>query len=323
MEKIETPTAMEKTVEAITVDGLTYTYLKNRLTGGDIYVNADKTAYLRTHTASAIAGELNITRDLSERGFPVPHVLGEGTLVTGESYFIEESIGDKVFGDIFSEETKAVGQASAASFEALTLIMKTYCAAQCNPNNYVPHSDEALAQMTALANVMRNNPPSEEMHGPFMEAYDKASSRVRSLPWGYIQSDLNAFNILPNGVIDFELAGVGPVGYDALTNIYFGRIWPKEMVRYRFSNEQIAAYIAELDAVAKAYGVPRISDYEDDFLVLKNMWGSGKDKKSEENPGSSPEFWAWRVRVRDWCIRQYLKGEKIDTDRFEEVGSQN
>jgi hypothetical protein len=122
-------------------------------------------------------------------------------------------------------------------------------------------------------------------------------------------------------VIDFELASFGPVGYDALTNAFFGRMWPESNVRYRFSNEQIRNYIAELDAVAATRSLPAISEYTDDFLVLKAIWSTSKDKGSEENPESSPEFWTWRVKVRDWCILQYLKGEKIDTDMLEEVGS--
>ncbi|MES2225289.1 MAG: aminoglycoside phosphotransferase family protein [Patescibacteria group bacterium] len=321
MEKLQTEPTMEKGKEAITVNGIAYNYLKDRLMGGDIYVNTDRTAYLRTHSAAEIAGELNITRDLHERGFPVPEVLAEGVLPTGESYFIESSIGDRNFADQFTEETKENGVVSDATFDAFTEAVKKYCEAQFNPKNFVPQNKEAMAQMIALANVIRNNPPSEEMREPFMEAIERASERSLSLPWGYIQADLNAYNILPNGVIDFELASFGPVGYDGLTNVFFGRMWPEGKVRYRFSNEQIARYIAELDSVAIAYDLPKLSEYSDDFLVLKTIWASGKDKGSEEDPTSNPDFWAWRVKMRDWCIQQYLKGEKIDTDLFEEVGN--
>lgn len=317
---MESPRSMEEEKQ-ITIEGVQYSYLKDRLMGGGLYATEDKKAYLRINNAAEIAGELNITRELSNRGFPVPHVLGSGTLPNGDGYFIEGSIGEGNFAETFAEETKEKGQASEESFNAFIALIKRYCEAQFNPANYVPHDKEGLAHMTALANVMRNNPPSEEMRGPFMEAYEKAAERALSLPWGYIQADLNAFNILPGGIIDFELASFGPVGYDALTNIYFGRMWPKEKVMYRFSNEQIERYTAEIDAVAKSYNLPPISEYVDDFLVLKNIWGSGKDKASEENPGQDLDFWQWRVKVRDWCIRQYLKGEEINTDLFEDVGN--
>lgn len=315
------PPTQEKKKQPVTIEGVQYDYVKDRLMGGYIYVNPDKSAYLRSNTAAEIAEEINITRELGERCFPVPRVLGSGSLPNGDSYYVEESIGERVFGDVFMEETKAAGQVSDGSFQALTALIKKYCEAQFNPANFVPPDKDALAQMTALANVMRNNPPSDEMRDAFMQAYEKAAERLMSLPWGYIQADLNAFNILPNGVIDFELAGFGAVGYDSLTNIYFGRMWPKERVAYRFSDEQIAKYVAEIDAVAAAHYLPRISDYTDDFLVLKNIWGSGKDKESEENPERNPEFWAWRVKVRNWCIQQYLKGEKINTNLFEEIGT--
>jgi hypothetical protein len=322
MERPSTPPMEEKEKQTITVGGVPYTYMKERLMGGSIYANQDKSAYLRTNGAAEIAGEVNITRELSERGFPVPHVLGSGTLENGSSYFIEEGIGERVFADIFNEETKTTGHASDVSFQAFTALIKKYCEAQFNPANYVAHDKEALASMTAIANVMRNNPPSTEMKDPFIQAYEKAAERALSLPWGYVQADLNAYNILPDGVIDFELARFGPIGYDALTNIYFNIMWPKEKIRYRFSKEQVANYTAEIDAIAKAHNLPPISGYADDFLVLKNIWGSGKDKESEEHPNNDPEFWAWRVKVRDWCIRQYLKGEKIDTDLFEAIGTQ-
>ena len=312
---------MGKEKQPIEIDGVEYIYLKDRLMGGYIYTNADKSAYLRINSAAEIAGEVNVTKELYERGFPVPRVSGEGSLPNGENYFIEESIGADHFGDIFREETKTTGCVGDASFETFIGIIKKYCDAQFNPTNFVPRDKDALSQMTALANVMRNNPPSAEMKGPFMEAYEKISGRVLALPWGYVQADLNVFNILPGGVIDFELASYGPVGYDVLTNVYFGKMWPKERVAYRFSNEQIERYIGEIDAVAEAHNIPAISSYKEDFLVLKNIWGTGKDKASEESPESHPEFWAWRTKVRDWCIRQYLKGEKIDTDLFEEVGS--
>ena len=289
--------------------------------GGSIYVNDDKSAYVRTNDPAEIAGEVNITRELLDRGFPVPRVLGDGTLEDGRGYFIEASIGEKIFADIFKIETAEAGHANNASFDAFIATIQAYCEAQFNPANYVPHDQNALDAMIALPNVMRNNPFSENMQGPFTEAYGKIFERVSKLPWGYIQSDLNAYNILPGGVIDFELANFGPVGYDALTNVFFGIMWPKAMLRYRFTDEQVARYIAMIDSAAHAQGLPPISDYRDDFLVLKNIWGTGKDKKSEENPDDDPAFWAWRVKVRDWCIMQYLKGEKIDTSLFEAIGS--
>jgi aminoglycoside/choline kinase family phosphotransferase len=311
----------EKKKENIEIDGKTFSYIKNRLIGGKVFGNQDKSEYLRTANHAEIAGEVNLTKDLYARGFPVPEVLASGTLNDGTSYYIEKSIGERVFGEIFMEETKAQGRVSEESFDAFLDVIRRYCEAQFDHKNFVPHDKDALAAMTALANVMRNNPPSPQMQAMFNEAYEKASERIMSLPLSYVQADLNAFNILHDGIIDFELAAFGPVGYDALTNVHFGRMWPKERVAYVFTDDQIAKYISEIDRVAQEKGLPKVSEYENDFLVLKAIWSSGKDKESEDNPESNPDFWEWRVKMRDWCIRQYLKGERIDSNQFEAVAT--
>jgi len=311
----------KKKVENITIEGKEFAYVKDRLISGKVFANQDRSEYLRTANPAEIVGEVNLTKDLYRRGFPVPEVVATGTLENDTAYYIEKSIGDRVFGDIFMEETNAQGHVSEESFDAFTEVIKKYCTAQFDSKNFVPHDKESLAGITSLANVMRNNPPSPEMQQMFTEAYEKAVERISALPWGYIQSDLNAFNILHDGIIDFELTGFGPVGYDVLTNVHFGRMWPKERVAYHFSEEQVAKYIAAIDAVAQENGLLAVSSYANDFLVLKAIWASGKSKESEENPESNPDFWEWRVNMRDWCIKQYLKGEGIDSNQFEEAGT--
>lgn len=311
----------EKKKEPIDIDGKTFSYIKNRLIGGQVFGNQDRTEYLRTSNAAEIAGEVNLTKDLYERGFPVPEVVATGTLEDGTAYYRERSIGERVFGEIFMEETKAEGRVSNETFDAFLRVIRQYGEAQFSTKNFVPRDTDSLAGITALVNVMRNNPPSSEMHAMFIAAYEKASKRVAALPWGYVQADLNAFNILRNGMIDFELAGFGPIGYDVLTNVHFGRMWPKERVAYIFSDDQVAKYIAEVDRVAEEKSLPAISEYENDFLVLKAIWSSGKDKESEDHPESNPDFWAWRVKMRDGCIRHYLKGERIDSNQFEAIAT--
>ena len=305
----------------ISAEGRTFIYLNDRPRGGKVYASRDRREYLRTAKAVEIAREANLTKDLYRRGFPVPEVLAIGTLEDGTAYYLERSIGERTFGEIFTEETEAQGRAGEASFDAFLQIMNRYCRAQFHPRNRVPHDRDALAELVALANVTRNNPPSPDMRAPFGEAYERASERVMSLPWGYVQADLAAFNILPAGVIDFEFAGIGPVGYDVVTNVHFGRMWPQADVAFVFTDEQVARYTAAIDEVALDNDLPAPSSFADDFLVLKAIWSSGKDAESEDDPDSESGFWAWRVRMRDWCIRQYLAGETIDSNRFEAIAT--
>lgn len=309
---------MENNLEKnINIGGEDFKYIKKRLNGGRVFANSEKTEYLRVATDVEIMDEVNLTRELYERGFPVPEVISTGILEGDDSYYIERAIGDKVFGDIFMDQTKKDGVVKDEVFEVFLKVIIKYSEAQFNSNNFVAKDVSSLDEMISLDNVMRNNPPSQEMSEMFMEAYKKAVGRVTSLPWGYIQADLNAFNILQGGIIDFELASFGPVGYDIITNLYFGRMWPKQQVAYVFSEDQISRYIMEIDRVAQERGLPIMSQYQDDFILLKVIWASAKDKESEEQADSNPDFWEWRVKMRDWCIKRYLKGEKIDSNLFE------
>ncbi|MBI3589396.1 MAG: aminoglycoside phosphotransferase family protein [Candidatus Liptonbacteria bacterium] len=303
--------------QGVTIGKSRFIYIKDRLAGGKVFVNEDKSTYLRTGGPSEIAGEVNLTRELYKRGFPVPKLLETGTLPNGDVYYIEQSMGEDVFGDIFREETKTSGHVSDKSFDKFAGVIRKYYEAQFNLSNFVPHDRNALARMTILETVMRNHPPSDKMREMFTMAYERASQKLLSLPWGYIQSDLNAFNVLKDGVIDFEMAGFGPVGYDILMSVYFGRMWPADRVAYVFTDEQITRYIAEVDKAAQDKNLPALSLYTDDFLILKTIWASGGDKESY-----SPDFLQWRVRVRDWSIKQYLTDKKIDTNQFESVGRQ-
>jgi hypothetical protein len=303
--------------ENISVSGSTFHYFKDRLNGGKVFANQEKSRYLRTANASEIADEITLTRNLYQRGFPVPEVVATGALESGTAYYIEKSIGDRVFGDVFREETKSRGYVSDVSFDEFVDVIVKYCHAQFDHRNIVAASKNALAGITELENVMRNNPPSSSVAKVFAEALEKACERVMSLPWGFVQYDFNAFNVLQGGIIDFEFAGVGPIGYDVLTAVHFGRMWPKHRVAYVLTDDQIGGYLAAIDGVAIAKGCPAVSQHGDEFLVLKAIWSTAKEKASEANPQSNPDFWEWRVKMRDWCIRQYVNGEKIDSNRFE------
>lgn len=301
----------------LVVSGQKFTHVKDRLIGGTVFVSEDNEEYLRTATSKEAAKEAELTKELFDRGFPVPEVTASGTLPDGTGYYIERAIGERIFGHIFMQETKSEGVVSDESFEEFVAIIAEYSRAQFNKDNFVPASQEDLDHIVELENVLRNNPPSLEMQPLFLEAHKKASERVLSIPFGHTQGDLNAFNILPSGVIDFELSGFGPVGYDVITNLHFGQMWPAERVVYRFTQNQINKYLAKVDRIAEECGLPKMSDFENDFLVLKAIWASSMDKESEDNPDMHGEFWKWRVDMRDWCIRQYLAGEKIDPDQFE------
>lgn len=304
----------------INIQGEDFFYIKERRMGGAVYVNATKNKYARTGDASEIHGEVNLTRELKTRGFPVPEVIDEGSLGRGLYYYIESALGDVVFGELFQKETKENNVVSDATFDRFTTVALEYAQAQFDEQNFLPHSRADVARTVLFYNVLRNNPPSEENKKKFNEAFERATDRVLKLPFGYLQSDLNAYNILEGGVIDFENANSGPVGFDILTNATAGRFWPEIALAYRVTDEQIGRYNKKIDECSVSMGLPKMSDFRNDFLVLKAIRATHKGKGSEDHQKCNPQFWAWRVRVRDWCIEEYLQGNTIRTREFEKVG---
>ena len=305
----------------IELGGEKFYHLKNRLMGGAVYANKDGSLYARAGTESEVRGEMNLSKELESRHFPVPKVLNHGSLSPTFFYYVEESVGQNVFGRIFMDHHQEDTYVSDEDFDAFLKIIKRYAESQFNQENYVSHNPDSLDQVIELANVLRNNPPTEDIKDDFYNAYERASKRVQMLPWGFIQADLNAFNILPNGIIDFELAYFGPIGYDIITCLFFGFFWPQERIAYLFTDKQIKQYLTEIDTVALAYKLPKVSDFREDFLVLKSIWCTAMDVETEKNPGAHSKFYDWRIRVRNWCIKQYLAGKPIDVRQFEEVGS--
>ncbi|MBI5456579.1 phosphotransferase [Candidatus Kaiserbacteria bacterium] len=309
--------------DRLLINGIEYSHVKNRLTGGAIYTNQDKSVYVKTGRRSDVLKEMAISKDLLKRGFQVPRIIDEGgTLPSGEWFYIEESIGDRIFGDIFKEETIANGQVGEDSLNDFVTVIENYCRAQFDPTNHLPPDRAALDKMAALDNVMIYNPPSETTRVAFATAYGQAAEKVQRIPWGYVQSDLNVFNMLRGGVIDFELADHGPIGYDTISCLYFGRMWPAKQVAYHMTDDQIKRCVAAIDAEAVKHGLSPLSDLSEEFLVIKSIWGTAKKKKSsQEDPEKYKDFWTWRVKVRDWCIERYLKGKKIDSNLFDDIGS--
>lgn len=306
----------------LTIQGESFVYVKERRMGGAVYKNDDGSRYVRVANINDIHGEVNFTKELHERHFPVPRVLDEGKISDTLHYYIEESLGNTVFGEQFQKETKEHGAVLDSTFDRFTEVVLTYARAQFDGKNFVLRNRADIARTILLDNVWRNNPPSEEIEEQFNVAYKKAADRVMELPFGYLQSDLNAYNILEGGVIDFENASLGPVGFDIITNVFFGRFWPRIALAYNVTDEQIDRYNAAVDEIATSMGLPKMTDYRNDFILLKAIRATHKGVTSEEHPDCNPQFWDWRVRVRDWCIYQYLENKTLHTRDFEKVGGE-
>ena len=64
----------------LTIQGESFVYVKERRMGGAVYKNDDGSRYVRVANINDIHGEVNFTKELHERHFPVPRVLDEGKI---------------------------------------------------------------------------------------------------------------------------------------------------------------------------------------------------------------------------------------------------
>ncbi|MDB5170352.1 MAG: hypothetical protein JWO35_46 [Candidatus Saccharibacteria bacterium] len=305
---------------AVEIDGISFDFVQNRLLGGKVYRHPDGSSFVRLGSKVDTLEEEIHTRTLHNRGYPVPEVIAHGER-DGEYYFIETSLGSDHFGAIFMNERTETGIASQENFGLFETICAKYFEAQSNPKNYLRKGEDidGVARIPELI-ISYDDLDERKLNA----VLDKLRSRLGKLPSTYLQTDLNAFNIMPQGIIDFEYMHAGPVGYDVATNIHFGRFFPKNEAfdmtcAYEFSDEQINHYSELMDDIASQNRAPKPSDYLDDFLVLKSMWGASKGVRSRENPNRMRLFWLWRREVMERCMDMYLADVPIDTSSFQEV----
>lgn len=308
--------------QTLTLEGEQYAFVKSRRLGGAVFVNRDHSRYARVGLAVETEREAALTETLFERGFPVPRVLSRGTVDEERSYYTETSIGTVVFGEQFEQEWKKEGTVSPQSFSSFLSVLTRYAEAQSKKQNQVEGSQKHIDNCVSLENVLRNNPPQPESEERFFEAYKKASTQVLRLPFVYAQADLNAFNMLEDGVIDFEHACHAPLGFDISTCLLFPTLWPERATRYRFSDTQTEAGMHAIQNILTSVGVPHAHAHtmREEFLLLKLIRATAKAKESELHAACNPEFWRWRTRVRDSAVHSYLNNEPIDPSTFEEIG---
>lgn len=289
---------------------------------GDVYCSSDDSLYLRTGEVTAIRSEAEFVRMAWQNSFPVPEVTEIGQLPGGLGYFIEKSVGAEHFGDLLAREYAATGSVSSETFETFSAISLQFLAAQINPSCRQCGPSE-LRSGIQLENVLGQNP---DLTGLLKQAVAKAEDRLQVLPLVLTHGDLSPFNIMPGGVIDFEMRFIAPAGLDAVTSIAFQRLWdhPKPdgagtMRLWDFSRRQVADFLSQADAIFVAQGLPLLSAFFDDFLMLKAIWAL-----CYERPDDLDSTWAlrwhWRKRVAAYCAECCLAGRPIESESFRAIG---
>lgn len=284
--------------------------------GDKIYIHVKTRAYtpvsiyktdteiLRIGPKDLMAPELDLHKKLLSNGFPVPKILAEGEHA-GKFYYIEQSLGENLLGDIFWEDCKKDGRISDNHFKSLLELTEKFAEAQLKT---VSESRDAESFYIGIhMDLIQEELP--ELKTDFLKAFEKLKNRTTALPMVLTHGDLNAYNILENGIIDFGNSHYSPAGYDLVGNIHTTHNFPKQgdyetMRRYDFTEIQKDEYFKSMDAIYIKSGLPKLSDFLEDFIFAKTIWSTTRMQRY-------PKLQKWRYDRLKIILRKYLNDESF------------
>lgn len=313
----------------ISINGETFDIVKpSRLLPGMVLRSQSRKAYARLGPKESALQEHIHTVSLRERGFPVAQVLESGEYGTDQWYFIEESLGEETFHDQFAQEYEKNGAISDETFKRYSAIVQQYASAQFNPNNRTAISAAEFVEATIPdSSIVANYAQCGKDVDRYHEAIAAATTNLADAQMGVVQYDLNPFNILEHGMIDFELVGYGPLGYDTSLVSLWHRWFASSgantryTIAYYLSEAQIAEITHIIDATATQYDVPSPHRYMQEFLLIKTAWGFSSTQDVYENPTDKQAFYRYRAGLLEHCVESYLHKKPIDPLGFPEMHS--
>ncbi len=310
---------METLPERLHIADTDWTYVKTRaLESGYIYLSTDGSSYLRAGPRDRIQDELIFAELVYKQGFPTPEILSNGEISSDTAYFTESSLGSKTFGDLFKAEFSESKSVKDATFNQYCHIAVLFLLAQLKSAVTI-NEPSNLREGIGLANVVEENPDLDQ--GQLETVFRKAEAKISGLPLVLTHGDLGPFNMMPGGVIDFEHKFIAPAGFDVLTSPFIGRFWNfttpdgDNKLAYDFSETQIRSYFNAVDSAATHLEIEKLSQYTDDMLMLKAIWGVSFEKGIAEKIGHD---YVWQIKKATlrYCINQYLAGQPIDSNTF-------
>lgn len=266
------------------------------------------------------------TKSLQARGFPVPEVIETGELPDGRYYFVEKSLGLKTFFERFVSEYRDSGKISDETFQKYLSVIDTYSAAQYKSENHTSVSakdflESCIPNQYVLQNYCYFGYKAER----YLNALSLATQKLSESPMGILQFDLNPYNMLDDGVIDFELVGYGPLGFDALMSARWGGSWftdypSRYPVGYKCSPGQIAQSDQIIEHRAIEAGVISPLTFLQEFILIKSAWAVLEFTPPQPDwPQDRIAFRRYRSNVLNHVVTQYLAGEKLHPETFSAI----
>jgi hypothetical protein len=257
-------------MEARVVNGKSFSLVKRQRSGASVYRN--KSEYLRIGPTAVVERILAEHTRMESLGFPVPRLIVEGK-EAGERYFIEASLGEKRFLELFEEDIRATGRISDTTFDSFLHIVGVYLHAQlASPDR--PRDVQAFARSTHL-DFMRDELPQHAVR--IQETFDANLRALDHFSFKLMHGDLGPANMYPRGIIDFEDTASGPVGFDIASALMVSEWFPREgdyeyYERAHFTPEQLKAYCTYVDNIFSDKKLPAFSSAYPHFEFFRAMW---------------------------------------------------
>lgn len=317
---------MESQPTIINIKGESFAVVKEtRLLPGMVLKSRERDVFARLGSKVTALEEQIHTVSLHERGFPVARVLESGEYTNDEWYFIEESLGNEPFHTQFMREYEQDGEVSSATFQRYLNVLERYVTAQFSPANRTDISaDDFIATVIPDNKIISNYEACGGDSVAYHEAVTAATERLSGAPMGVLQFDLNPYNVLDRGMIDFELVGYGPLGYDSLLVSLWHRWFTNDPtsryhIAYQLTPEQIKQATALVTTAAHNTGVTDPSTYMQEFLLIKTAWGFTSEKSITDEPASKQAFYQYRAALLANAVESYRSNKPIDVLHFPDV----
>ncbi len=235
-----------------------------------IYKGVD--SFLRIGEVSKIKKDILFHKQMEVSGFPVAKFLAEGEF-EGMYFFIEESMGERCFGQIFSDEYREFGKISESSFLQFLTIVKIFATAQLSTRT-AEKDWEGLRRGVQLERMCGELP---QHRTKIEKRYDDIVTQLLPLPFVLTHGDFGPFNIYPKGVIDLEDSFMAPLGYDTISLMTHLDWFPDVSddpyhKQYVFSEDQKEAYYAMLREVYGNEDIDIDTKLIAAFDFLKGTW---------------------------------------------------
>ncbi len=288
--------------DPIELKGETFALVRRRQNGSAVYANSERTAYLRLGQEQEIKRELNVRKNLLANSFPIAECISEGDF-DGKSYWIERSLGNYHFGDLFFKDIRGYGSIREETFNDFLNVLKRFRDAQERTIVLEPVRSDFLKDLIDFDGLSKDSALGLELLAP---AWEKMLGVFEKMPSCLTHGDLLPNNLFHVGVIDFEGVQTGVVGYDMVSALTKSFWFPKEegyeqRRKYWFSEAQITQLQDALSVYSTQEHEWDLSKFADELFLLRGLWWTSRNDKW-------PKIQRWRFERMSELLKIYLNG---------------